>query len=162
MKSLSEIRDELIFEGYIELKKTEKSKKKSVVSAPNEFISTDGFTILSGRNNRQNEILTLKSSQKNDMWFHVRNAAGSHTVIRTEGREPSERAIFEAAVIAAYYSKKAKDSKVDVDYTLIKYVKKPNGAKTGMVIYDNFKGITVEPDEKIIEKLKVKNQTGEA
>ena len=155
-KSLSEIKEELISEGYIEEKKNERQKKKTALSLPNEFLSTDGFTIFAGRNNRQNEQLTLKSSLKTDLWFHVRNAAGSHTVIRTEGREVSDTAIAEAAAIAAYYSKRSKDSKVDVDYTLIKYVKKPSGAKPGMVIYDNFKGITVEPDPKLIEKLKIK------
>lgn len=156
IKSLSEIKDELVSEGYIEDKKNEKQKKKAAISLPNEFVSTDGFTIFAGKNNRQNEQLTLKASAKNDLWFHVRNAAGSHTVIRTENREVSDTAILEAAVIAAYYSKRSNDSKVDVDYTLIKYVKKPSGAKPGMVIYDNFKGITVEPDRNLVEKLKVK------
>lgn len=159
LKALSEIKDELLYEGYIEPKKNEKPKKKNEVSAPNEFVSSDGFTILSGKNNRQNEILSLKTAQKTDIWFHVRNAAGSHTILCLEGKEPTDTAIYEAAVIAAYYSKKSADSKADVDYTLLKYVKKPNGAKTGMVIYDNFKGITVEPSKELVESLK--KRTGE-
>jgi len=156
VKSLLEIKDELIGEGYIEVKKNEKKKKKAVLSLPNEFLSTDGFTIYAGKNNRQNEQLTLKDSNKNDLWFHIRNAAGSHVVIKTEGREVTDTAIVEAATIAAHYSKRSKDTKADIDYTFIKYVKKPNGAKPGMVIYDNFKGITVEPDGELIEKLRVK------
>ena len=159
LKALSEIKDELLYEGYIEPKKNEKPKKKNEVSAPNEFVSSDGFTILSGKNNRQNEILSLKTAQKTDIWFHVRNAAGSHTILCLEGKEPTDTAIYEAAVIAAYYSKKSADSKADVDYTLLKHVKKPNGAKTGMVIYDNFKGITVEPSKELVESLK--KRTGE-
>lgn len=156
LRALSEIREELTEEGYIEEKRNVKQKKKSELSPPNRFVSSDGFTIFVGKNNKQNELLTLKSSMKSDLWLHVRNAAGAHVVIKTEGREASETSIAEAAAIAAYYSKRASDSKVDVDYTLIKYVKKPSGAKTGMVIYDNFKGITVEPDRKLVEKLKVK------
>lgn len=155
-KALLEIKDELLYEGYIEEKKNEKNKKKAVVSSPYEFMSTDGFKIYAGKNNRQNEILTLKTSQKNDLWFHIRNAAGSHVVIKTEGKKPSDTAILEAALIAAHFSKRANDSKVDIDYTYVKYVKKPSGAKTGMVIYDNFSGITVKPDSDLIEKLKVK------
>ena len=154
LKSLSEIRDELVFGDYIELKKNEIKKKKDAVSQPNKFISSEGYTILSGKNNRQNEILTLKTASKNDLWFHARNVAGSHTVIRCEGEEVNEKTIEEAAIIAAYYSKKSEDTKVDVDYTLVKYVKKPQGAKPGMVIYDNFKSITVVPDKELIEKMK--------
>ena len=93
---------------------------------------------------------------KNDLWLHIRNAAGSHVVIKTDGREVSDTVLMEAATIAAYYSKRSKDSKVDIDYTLIKYVKKIPGAKPGMVIYDNFKGITVSPDRELVEKLRVK------
>ena len=85
------------------------------------------------------------------MWLHIRNAAGSHVVIRSEGREIPDKTLEEAAIIAAVYSKKSKDTKADVDYTQVRYVKKPANAKPGMVIYDNFKGITVEPDIKIAE-----------
>lgn len=159
LKSLAEIKTELIEEGYIEEKrngKQKKSDKKPPLSAPNKFLSSDGFTFFAGKNNKQNEKLTLKDSQKSDLWFHIRNAAGSHVVIKTDGREASDTAIFEAATVAAYYSKRASDGKADIDYTLVKYVKKPAGAKTGMVIYENFKSITVKPDIDIVEKLRVK------
>ena len=153
-KSLSEIHEELVFGEYIKDKNSYSKKKKNISAKPLEFISSDGFLIMCGRNNRQNEELTLKTSSKNDLWLHVRNAAGSHTVVRSSGQEIPDKTLLEAAIIAAYYSKKSNDTKVDVDYTSVRYVKKPSGAKPGMVIYDNFKGITVEPSSEVIEKLK--------
>ena len=153
-KSLSEIHEELVFGEYIKDKNSYSKKKKNISAKPLEFISSDGFLIMCGRNNRQNEELTLKISSKNDLWLHVRNAAGSHTVVRSSGQEIPDKTLLEAAIIAAYYSKKSNDTKVDVDYTSVRYVKKPSGAKPGMVIYDNFKGITVEPSSEVIEKLK--------
>lgn len=153
-KSLAEIKEELVFGGYVSEKNTNSKKKKVVISKPLEFVSSDGFLIMCGRNNRQNEELTLKIASKNDLWLHVRNVAGSHTVIRSAGEQIPDKTLEEAAIIAAYYSKKSKDTKVDVDYTQVRYVKKPSGAKPGMVIYDNFKGITVEPSKSVIENLK--------
>ena len=153
-KSLDEIKEELIFGEYIKEKTKSNVKKKQPVSKPLEFMSTDGFLILCGRNNRQNEELTLKIASKNDLWLHIRNVAGSHVVIRSQGSEIPDKTLEEAAIIAAVYSKKSKDTKADVDYTQVRYVKKPANAKPGMVIYDNFKGITVEPDIKIAESLK--------
>ncbi len=153
-KSLDEIKEELVFGEYIKEKTKNNPKKKISISKPLEFMSTDGFVILCGRNNRQNEELTLKIASKSDLWLHIRNAAGSHVVIRSQGSEVPDKTLEEAAIIAAYYSKKSKDTKADVDYTQVRYVKKPSNAKPGMVIYDNFKGITVEPDMKIVESLK--------
>ena len=153
-KSSSEIYEELISGGYVKDKHPNIKKQKNISAKPLEFISSDGFLIMCGRNNRQNEELTLKISSKNDLWLHVRNAAGSHTVIRSSGQKVPDRTLEEAAIIASYYSKKSNDTKVDVDYTLVRYVKKPSGAKPGMVIYDNFKGITIEPSEEVVNKLK--------
>ncbi len=154
LKSLDEIKEELIFGEYIKEKTKNNHKKKDAVSKPLEFMSSDGLLILCGRNNRQNEELTLKIASKNDLWLHVRNGAGSHVVIRSQGSEVPDKTLEEAAIIAAFYSKKSKDTKADVDYTQVRYVKKPSNLKPGMVIYDNFKGITVEPDIKIVESLK--------
>jgi len=154
-KTIAEIKLELTEAGYIAPNKSDKkSKKPTPASAPAEFISSDGFTVLAGRNNRQNDELTLKIARKTDLWLHVRNIPGCHTVIKAEGREIPDTTLIEAAIIAAHYSKNSKNTKADIDYTEVRYVKKPSGAKPGMVIYDNFKTITVEPDKDIVEKLK--------
>lgn len=116
------------------------------------FITTDGFTILAGRNNIQNDRLTLRQAAKSDLWFHIQKAAGTHVVLRTEGREVPDRSIQEAAEIAAWYSRSAKGSremahsggKFTVDYCPISHVRKPSGARPGMVIYDNYQSVVVE------------------
>lgn len=150
---ISEIRDELEQGGYIKRKKGNKSKKEKPLP-PIEFISSDGFRILVGRNNVQNDILTLKTAMNYDMWLHVQKHAGSHTVIVADRKEITETAIYEAACIAAYHSKAKNSSSVPVDYTLIKNVKKPTGSKPGKVIYNTYNTIYVTPSKDIIEKLK--------
>lgn len=154
---LNELREELSGNGYLRLKKQEKGKKSKVVSAFMKFTSSDGFTILAGKNNLQNDRLTTKTASKKDIWFHIKNFAGSHTVIITEEKEVPERTKTQAAIIAAYFSRANASSNVAVDYTLIKNVKKPSGAKAGMVIYDNFSTAFVTPDKELVEKLRVKN-----
>ena len=104
-----------------------------------------------GRNNRQNDKLTLKTAEKNDMWLHTKNIPGSHTVIVSDGRQITDTAILEAAELAAFHSKAKNSSGVPVDYTLIKNVSKPQGAKAGMVIYVKNKTVYVTP--KLIERL---------
>lgn len=152
-REISEIRDELEQGGYIKRKKGNKSKKEKPLP-PIEFISSDGFKILVGRNNVQNDILTLKTAMNYDMWLHVQKHAGSHTVIVADRKEITETAIYEAACIAAYHSKAKNSSSVPVDYTLIKNVKKPTGSKPGKVIYNTYNTIYVTPTKEIIEKLK--------
>ena len=153
-RTIAEIRTELTETGYIiEKDKSNKKKKTVPASSPIEFTSSDGFLILAGRNNRQNDELTLKIARKTDLWLHIRNIPGCHTVIKSENKEIPDSTLLEAALIAAHYSKSSKNTKADVDYTEIRYVKKPSGSKPGMVIYDNFKTITVEPDKSIVEKL---------
>ena len=152
-REISEIRDELEQGGYIKRKKGNKSKKEKPLP-PIEFISSDGFKILVGRNNVQNDILTLKTAMNYDMWLHVQKRAGSHTVIVADRKEITETAIYEAACIAAYHSKAKNSSSVPVDYTLIKNVKKPTGSKPGKVIYNTYNTIYVTPTKEIIEKLK--------
>ena len=109
--------------------------------------------ILSGRNNLQNERLTLKDSHKTDIWFHAQKIAGSHTVLITEGREVPNRTLTEAAIIAAVNSKARNSAKVPVDYTAIKNVKKQPGGKPGMVIYEHFSTAIVDPDEALAQSL---------
>ncbi len=151
-REISEIRDELEQGGYLKIKKGNKIKKEKPLQ-PLEFKSSDGFKILVGRNNIQNDILTLKTAMNYDMWLHVQKYAGSHTVIIADKKEITETAIFEAACIAAYHSKAKDSSSVAVDYTLIKNVKKPTGAKPGKVIYNTYNTIYVTPEKELIEKL---------
>jgi len=143
---LSQIRQELIAEGYLRQNKSEKNNKKPQKIKPDfrEF-DTDGFKILVGRNNKQNDLLTLKTAQKNDLWLHTKDIPGSHTVIITEGREVPESTILKAAEIAAYFSKAKDSSQVPVDYTLVRRVNKPQGAKPGKVIYTDQKTVYVTP-----------------
>lgn len=157
-KNIAEIKEELVLGGYASEHGKNKSKKnkETKITRPMEFVSSDGTLILCGRNNRQNEELTLKIASKLDTWLHVRNVAGSHVVIRSLGEPIADETLLEAALIAAQYSKSAKDTKVSVEYTKVKYVKKPSGAKPGMVIYDNFETIIVEPDATRVEGMQKK------
>ena len=152
-REIAEIRDELEQGGYIKRKKGNKSKKEKPLP-PIEFISSDGFKILVGRNNVQNDVLTLKTAMNYDMWLHVQKHAGSHTVIVADRKEITETAIYEAACIAAYYSKAKNSSSIAVDYTLIKNVKKPTGAKPGKVIYNTYNTIYVTPTKDIVDSLR--------
>ncbi len=144
-REINELRDELYSQGY-HVKRVEKSKIRKQVSKPLEFHLSDGFVAYVGRNNMQNDELTLRQSRSNDLWFHTKFIHGSHTVIKTEGRMPSDDVIVEAAKICAYYSKARNSANVPVDYTIIKNVKKPSGAKPGMVIYDNYNTVNVKPE----------------
>ena len=135
--------EELVAQGY--LKNHRKNNQKPVKLAPKEYISTDGFRILCGRNNIQNDKLTFKDSRKNDIWLHTQKIHGSHTVIVTEGREVPESTIQQAAVVAAYNSKGRESSLVPVDYTEIRNVKKPSGAAPGKAIYEHYKTAYVRP-----------------
>ncbi len=152
---LAEIRRELREQGYLRggVRADEKVKKQS---EPMKFRSTEGFDILVGRNNVQNDKLTLKTAKASDIWLHTQGIAGSHVIIRTEGAEVPEQTLFEAAQLAAYHSKGRSSSQVPVDYTAVKFVKKPAGAKPGMVIFTNNRTLFVAPDETLVESLKAK------
>lgn len=152
---ISAIRLELSDGGYIKNTKGKKQKAPKELP-PYEFKSTDGFKILVGRNNVQNDKLSLKTAAKNDMWLHTQKIPGSHVIIFGEGKEISDLAIEEASSIAAYYSKARESSLVPVDYTRVKALKKPNGAKAGMVIYHEYYTIITKPDKELAEKLRVK------
>lgn len=155
-REISEIREELENGGYVKSKKGGKQKKEKSLS-PLEFVSSDGFKILVGRNNVQNDILTLKTAKNYDMWLHVQKQAGSHTIIIADKKGITETAIYEAACIAAYHSKSKDSSSVAVDYTIVKNVKKPVGAKPGKVIYNTYNTVYVTPEKALIEKLTVKS-----
>ncbi len=142
-KELSLIRHELEECGYIKAQK--KKNKAPQELPPKEYRTSDGFTVLIGRNNRQNDYLTMKASHKEDMWLHTKDIPGSHTIIRSEGREISDTAIFEAAQFCAFNSKARESSQVPVDFTKIRYVSKPQGAPFGKVIYINQRTIYVTP-----------------
>ena len=150
---ISEIQDELAKQGYIRRPSNHKSKK-ATISSPMEFTASDGTTILVGKNNTQNDRLTLKLSSPNDTWLHTKDIPGSHVIIRAKQQDISEKTLYEAAVLAAYYSKGKFSSNVPVDYTERKNVKKPSGAKPGMVIYVNNSTIYVTPEESVVEQLK--------
>lgn len=121
-----------------------KSKKNNKLSEPMPY-QIQGFKVLVGKNNKQNDELTFKLANKEDLWFHVKDLHGSHVVLITDGKVPSQEIINQCASLAAFYSKGAQSSNIPVDYTLVKYVKKPSKAKPGMVIYTNQKTVNVQP-----------------
>ena len=137
------LREELAEQGYI--KRSRQKNQKPVKLSPKEYVSTEGFRILCGRNNLQNDKLTFKDSRKNDIWLHTQKIHGSHTVIVTEGREVPSSTIEQAAIIAAYNSKGRDSSLVPVDYTEIRNVKKPSGAAPGKAVYEHYKTAYVRP-----------------
>jgi predicted ribosome quality control (RQC) complex YloA/Tae2 family protein len=151
-KDIEEIREELIEEGY--LRNRMKAQKRQKPSKPvlDAYISTDGTEILVGKNNKQNDYLTTKLAKRDEIWLHTKDIPGSHVVIRSAN--PSEQTLLEAAMLAAYYSKAKESSSVPVDYTKIRHVKKPSGAKLGFVTYDNQQTIYVTPNEDLVIKLK--------
>lgn len=149
---IDEIKDELIQEGYIK-RNTKKKTQKKKLSNPRHYISSDGFHIYVGRNNRQNDVLTMKTAHKEDLWFHIQKKPGSHVIVKTEGKEVPSTTLEEAAMLAAYFSKAQNSNNVLIDYTEKKHVRKTKGAKLGMVIYENFNSINVSPSVQIFEKL---------
>ena len=154
VSDIDEIKEELILEGYIKSKINK--KKKQNLSKPYEFLSSDGLTILVGKNNRQNDQLTLKTARKDDIWLHVQNMPGSHVIIQRDGHEVSEKTLEEAAILAGYFSKGRDAKALAIDYTERKFVKKAKGAKAGMVFYNDFKTIIINPSEEEFNKINEK------
>lgn len=148
-----QLRLELREQGYIKASGNKAKPPKAL--PPLEYRSTDGYTILVGRNNHQNDQLTMKFAEKSDIWLHTQAITGSHVIIVTDGEMPPDKTIEEAAIIAAYNSKGRGSNLVPVDYCLAKFVKKPSGAKPGKVIFTNYKTAFVKPDEEFVNKLKV-------
>ncbi len=137
---LAEIRRELLETGFIK-SAPQQNQKKPAATVPLEFTSPDGFRVLVGRNNLQNDRLSFKIANKNDLWFHVQKAPGSHVILCTEGREPSEAACEFAAGLAVFYSSVRERGKAEVDYTLVKNLKKPPASNPGFVVYHVYKTI---------------------
>ena len=152
-KDIADIKEELIQQGYMKKKKTKKKQKQAKLSQPDQYCSTDGTTILVGKNNLQNDQLTLKTARKSDIWLHTKNIPGSHVIIQSA--DPSEETILEAANIAAYFSKSQLSASVPVDYVEVKKIRKPNGAKPGFVIYEGQHTVFVTPDKDLVNRLKV-------
>lgn len=150
---LSELIEELKDQGYIKRDKGGKKKMKLAASKPMHFVSSTGADIYVGKNNRQNDELTLRFASPNDIWMHAKNIPGSHVIVKGAG-EQDTAAMTEAALLAAYYSRARGSENVAVDYTPRKYVKKPAGAKPGMVIYTTNKTAYVTPSEEAVAGLK--------
>ena len=150
---LDDIKTELQQEGYIK-KKQQKSKHSSRVkiNKPESFIASDGTEILVGKNNLQNEKLTLHTAKKTDIWLHAKNIPGSHVIIKSNN--PSDETLFEAAMLAAYFSKFRSSANVPIDYVQVKNIRKPNGSKPGFVIYEGQKTLTVTPTEDFVLELR--------
>lgn len=147
---LSELGDELCEQGYIKRDKKRKAQKVPATK-PMHFISSDGTEIFVGKNNRQNDYLTLRLADGDDYWLHTKNIPGSHVIIKNSA--PSKQTLYEAAMLAVYYSKARGSENVPVDFTPRRYVKKPAGAKPGMVIYTTNRTAYVTPDEVLIKSL---------
>lgn len=150
-QEIIELRIELAEQGYIKSSKIKGKLPK--IQPPMKYTSSDGYTILVGRNNKQNDKLTLKDSSKLDIWCHTKDIPGSHVIIVTNGKTPPDKTIEEGCILAAYNSKARNSAQVPVDYTLVKYVKKPVGSKPGMVIFKNNKTLYVTPTEEFIKSL---------
>lgn len=150
---LADIRRELIETGYIKKQRTgkpEKLKNRGYMS----FMSDDEFEILVGRNNRQNDELTTKQARRTDIWLHTKSVHGSHVIISCDGLTPPQRTIEQAASLAVYYSQAREGGKTAVDYTMVRFVKKPSGAMPGKVIYTDYNTLMAQADEALCERLK--------
>ncbi len=157
-REMDEVRQELAEQGYMTLKKKTtakkpRAKKQAAMTEPLHFRSSDGFDIYVGKNNKHNDYLTLKFAQSNDIWLHTKSIPGSHVIIKRNGKDIADKTLEEAAAIAAWHSKARMSSNVSVDYTAVKNVSKPSGAKPGMVIYVNYRTAVVTPEKTLIDSL---------
>ena len=155
-RDLQEIRQELADTGYLRRQIKGKDKSRRLSPKPMEFRSTAGLRISVGKNNVQNDLLTCKQAFKSDIWFHTQKIHGSHVILWTGGAQPDLQSLNEAACLAAWFSQGRESGKVPVDYTPVKYVKKPAGARPGMVVYTTYETAWVTPDEGLVKRLRVK------
>ena len=152
-KDISDIRRELMETGY--MKKAKGAKPERIkAQAPLRFVSDDGLEILIGRSNTQNDELTTKLARRTDYWLHTQKVHGSHVIVRCDGLEPPETTLEQAASLAVYYSQGRDSGKVPVDYTMVRFVRKPSGAMPGKVIYTDYKTLLAESDENLAHRLK--------
>ncbi len=155
LSDLEEIKVELAETGYVKrkiLKKAPPLKKSSYL----KYLSSDGLLIYVGKNNIQNDEITFKIASKEDIWLHIKDMPGSHVIVKLQDDQLPDQTLFEAATLAAFYSKGKGSTKISIDYTQRKFVRKQPGAKPGMVTYDNFKTVIVDPDEAMVAKMTVK------
>ena len=155
-RDLEEIRQELADTGYLRRPAKARDRGRRVTSKPMEFMSTSGLRISVGKNNTQNDLLTCRLAGRGDIWFHTQKIHGSHVILWTEGGQPDLQSLNEAAVLAAWFSQARDSSKVPVDYTPVRYVKKPGGARPGMVVYTTCETARVTPDGELARRLRVK------
>ena len=151
-QDFNDIRTELTDGGYLR-GRGKKQPGFQRASKPREFRSSAGLRILVGRNNRQNDRLTTKDADKRDIWLHTQKIHGSHVILCTDGTEPDEQSLMEAASLAAYFSQAQGSAKVPVDYTPVKFVKKPAASRPGMVVYTTYQTMYVDPDGELVKKL---------
>ena len=150
---LAEIRQELEAGGYLR-PADRKKQPKLPPSKPMVFVSGDGYHIFVGRNNRQNDQLSMKTARKDDLWLHIQKFHGTHVIIACAGVRPPDRTVTEAAMLAAFYSQAKNGQNVPVDVTQVRNLRKPSGAKPGMVVYDRYQTVIVTPDPELPEKLR--------
>ncbi len=157
-RDLAGIWRELEEGGYVKTRKEKNGKKlkKHLTTKPMEFRSSSGLRISVGRNNLQNDDLTCRMAYKSDLWLHTQKIHGAHVILWAEGKAPDEASITEAAMLAAYFSQGKEGKNVPVDYTPVKYVHKPNGARPGMVIYTTYRTAYVTPDAELVARLREK------
>ncbi|MEW6623176.1 MAG: NFACT RNA binding domain-containing protein [Bacillota bacterium] len=148
-----QIQQELIDQGYMKTNEKPIKKDKHQKPALKTFTSTEGFTTYIGRNNKQNDWLTFKIANENDLWFHVKDLPGAHVVLKLDGKKATDNAVLFAAMLAALHSSAKFSAKVPVDYTKIKYVKKIKEGKPGLVTYENFKTLFITPDEGLLKNM---------
>ncbi len=152
-RDLADIRRELFQTGYLKKQRGTKADR-SKPQAPLRFQSSDGYEILVGRSNMQNDELTFKTARRTDLWLHTQRIHGSHVILRTDGLEPPQRTLEEAASLAAYYSQGREAGRIPVDYTQVRHVKKPSGALPGAVLYTDYATLLSEASEELVSKLK--------
>ena len=149
-----QLRLELIEQGYLREHRKNSGKPPKPMQ-PIHFVSDDGYDIYVGRNNRQNDQITLKTAEKLDIWLHTQAVHGAHVILQTNGGTPPDRTVEQACMLAAYFSKGRDSAQVRVDYCLVKFVKKPPGARPGMVIYSNYQTAFVTPDADLAARLRI-------
>ena len=155
LAELNELREELVREGYVRPQQVKNKPQKAPPSKPIHFVSSDGIDIYVGKNNLQNDALTLKFASGEDLWLHTKDIPGSHVIVKHPADAIPNSTLKEAVNLAAYYSRARQSSMVPVDYTPRKFVKKPSGAKPGMVIYTTNRTAYITPEEAMVKRMKI-------
>ncbi len=154
LEDVEEIKQELIKQGYVSQKPSKTKKRAQIQSKPRRYQSSDGVMIYVGRNNQQNDQLSLKKASKNHWWLHAKDIPGAHVIVESD--KPSSQTLEEAAMLAAYYSKFSQSANVPVDTVQVRNLRKPNGAKPGFVIYEGQQTLYVTPSQEKVQQLTLK------